>query len=71
MPREMTETHTYSLQQLEEIAKSVAKLSIVGSLYIGDFGGQTVEWLADGFLRVLTTHTPGSIERDNAGSYRR
>lgn len=58
MPRTLTETHVYTPQQLEDLAQTMAKASIIGSFYTGCFSGQIVEWLPDGSLRVHTTHTP-------------
>jgi NOL1/NOP2/fmu family ribosome biogenesis protein len=58
MPRTITEQHTFPKQQLEELAKSIAKLRIVNGFYLGKFEEQTASWQADGSITIVTTHTP-------------
>jgi hypothetical protein len=58
--RSVVEQHTFSKEDLAELAKSSAKLQIIGTIYRGDFGEQTTRWNEDGSLTVLTTHTPSA-----------
>lgn len=61
--REIREVHTFSRDQLGEIAKGIAKMMIVGQLYVGDFCEQTVKWGTDGSVLVTTVHSPSDISR--------
>jgi hypothetical protein len=58
MSRTLKEIHTYTREELEAIAKSTAKMEIVGTIYYGELGEQTVRWNDDGSIDVATTHTP-------------
>lgn len=55
MPRAITECRIFSKQQIEEILKQTAKLSIISAFYIHQ---QTVKWGDDGECIVLTEHRP-------------
>lgn len=61
MARTISEVRRFTRAQLEAAAKSLAKLEIVGGMYCGDFGEQTVVWEEDGSLVVTTVHTPAEV----------
>jgi hypothetical protein len=58
MIREVREIHDFTREEVHAILKSVAKMAIVGGMYIGDFAGQSVEEMDDGSFRVITLHQP-------------
>lgn len=58
MPRIINEIHDFSREQLEELGRFAAKMTIVGPIYKGQLGEQVVQWLPDGTLRVFTYHEP-------------
>jgi hypothetical protein len=45
--RTRTEVHKFTIQQLEEHAKWMAKEAIIRNHFIGKFGSQTVKWSED------------------------
>lgn len=55
------EQTVYSRENLEQIAKNFAKMSIIGDLYVGNIQTQSAEWRSDGSIVVITTHTPAVI----------
>ncbi|MDE2426306.1 MAG: hypothetical protein KGO96_10420 [Elusimicrobia bacterium] len=59
--RKIVEIHTYSRKDLEHLVMSCAKMQIIGGMYIGEFGSQSIEWREDGSCVVTTTHTPAEI----------
>lgn len=62
MTRELTEIHRFTKDDLARIAMSIARMKIIGDLYIGEFGDQVVDWLPDGTAIVSTTHSPARAE---------
>lgn len=56
------EQTVYSRENLEQMAKSFAKMSIIGDFYVGDIQAQSAEWRSDGSIVVITTHTPESLD---------
>lgn len=61
MLRERSEIISFSRDDIERIVRYVAKERIVGSLFIGKFGEQSVRWLADGGIEVITRHQEGDL----------
>jgi hypothetical protein len=59
MLRERSEVITFARDDIERIVRYVAKERVVGSLFIGKFGDQTVRWLPDGGVEVITTYQEG------------
>lgn len=59
MQRERTEVTSFSRTELERLACAITKTQIVGSLFIGEFHEQTVEWSKDGSISVMTRYSPG------------
>lgn len=55
--RTITEIDTFDRTRIEEMAKMATKMKIIGSMYIGSIGPQTVEWRGDELV-VTTVHTP-------------
>ncbi len=53
-----TELVHYTKIDLEMMAKFAAMSRLVGVMYVGTIGEQTVRWLPDGTCEVLTEHTP-------------
>jgi hypothetical protein len=45
--RARTEVHKFTIQQLEEHAKWMAKEAIIRNLFVGKIGPQTVKWSED------------------------
>lgn len=61
--RTIREVHVFSQEELANLAKSSAKMAIMGGqLYIGTFDEQIVDVNADGSITVTTVHTPGTWE---------
>lgn len=58
MSRTLREMHVFSRADLEIIARSTAKMEIIGSIYRGKFDKQEIEWKDDGSIIVYTVHTP-------------
>jgi hypothetical protein len=58
MAQRRTEYVKYTKEQLAEMAKFAAKLTLIGSWYVGHFEDQEVRWCPDGGIEVLTSHTP-------------
>ena len=61
MLRERSEVISFSRDDIERIVRYVAKERIVGSLFIGKFGEQSVRWLPDGGIEVITRHQEGDL----------
>ena len=60
--RERKEMIQFSRSDLEHIAKSMAKLRIVGNLFVGHISNQTVEWNSDDGLSVVTTFQESTLD---------
>ncbi len=56
--RKIKEIETFTRLDLAELAKSAAKLKIIGSYYKGDFESQKAKWEPDGSITIITTHSP-------------
>ena len=61
MARVINEQRRYKRDELAALAASAAMTEIVGGLYIGSLGEQTIEWLPDGSVVVVTAHVPAEI----------
>lgn len=61
MLRERSEVIAFSRDDIERLARFVAKQQIVGQLFIGKMGEQTVRWTPDGGIEVVTTYQEGDI----------
>lgn len=59
--RERSEVITLSRDDIERIVRYVAKERIVGSMFLGKFGEQSVRWTADGGVEVITTYQEGDL----------
>lgn len=57
--RQISEVTTYTKSEIEEMAKKFAKMSIVGTMFHGEFKDQTALWRDDGGIEVLTTYVRG------------
>lgn len=55
---ERTEYVRYTRSDLEELMKFGAKVRLIGSMYRGEIGEQTIRWLDDGSAEILTKHIP-------------
>lgn len=53
----------YTREDLERIAKWHARAKLVGRIYIGNIGEQTIRWGDDGSIEVITSHEPASMPR--------
>jgi hypothetical protein len=60
--RERKEIIHFSRNDIENIAKSMAKLRIVGDLFIGRFIEQEVQWHNDESLSIIITYIEGTID---------
>jgi hypothetical protein len=60
--RERKEMIQFSRNDLEYIAKSMAKLRIVGDLFIGRIIDQEVQWHTDESLTVVVTYQEGTLD---------
>jgi hypothetical protein len=56
--RTISEIHEFDRAMIERLLMQTAKLSIIGPIYKGQFGEQTLRWNDDGSATVTTTHTP-------------
>ena len=61
MIRERSEIISFTRDDLERVLRYVCKERIVGSLFIGKFGEQSVRWHDDGSAHVITTYTEGDL----------
>lgn len=61
MERDEIDYARYTREQVDEILKFTSKLKLIGPMYIGEIGEQTVRWCDDGSVEVLTTHKRGRI----------
>lgn len=62
MLRERSEIIRFNRDDIERIVRYMAQAQIVGPLFIGKFGEQTVRWLPDNGVEVITTYQQGGIE---------
>jgi hypothetical protein len=60
MLKERSETVAFTRDDLEKIARYIAKQQLIGS-YIGKFGEQTARWLADGGIEIITKIQEGDL----------
>lgn len=51
----------YTREDLERIAKWHARAHLVGRMYIGTIGEQTIRWSDDGSIEVITSHEPACM----------
>lgn len=62
MLRERSEIIKFSRDDLERLVRYMAQSQIIGPLFVGKMGNQTVQWLQDGGIEVVTTYQQGGIE---------
>jgi hypothetical protein len=62
MLRERSEIIAFSRDDIERIARHIAKAQIVGSMFIGKFGEQSVRWTPDSGIEVITKYTEGDMD---------
>ena len=62
MLRERSEVISFGKDDLERIVRHMAQLQIVGHLFIGKLGEQTVRWTGDGGVEVITKYIQGGYE---------
>jgi hypothetical protein len=62
MYRERSEIISFTKDDIERIVRHVAQQQIVGHLFIGKFGEQTVQWNGDGGVDVITKYVQGGVE---------
>ena len=56
MRRERAEVINFARDDVEKILCHMAKLQIIGPMFVGKFGGQTVHWRDDGGVDVITNY---------------
>jgi hypothetical protein len=61
MMRARSEVITFNRDDLEKVVRHMAQAQIAGSLFIGKFGDQTVRWMPDGGVEVVTSYVEGSF----------
>lgn len=61
MLRERSEIIAFSRDDLERIIRHVAKQQIIGSMFIGKFGEQSIRWTPEGGIEVVTKYQEGDI----------
>ncbi len=62
MMRARSEVITFNRDDIERVVRHMAQAQIAGSLFIGKFGEQQVQWLPDGGVEVTTTYVQGEFE---------
>ena len=58
--RTITEKRTFTSEEIENLAKSAAKMEIIGDIYKGEFISQEIEYSNEGIISVITKHTPAT-----------
>ena len=61
MLRERSEVISFSRDDIERIVRHMAQMQIVGHLFIGKMGEQTVRWTDSG-VEVITKYQQGEFE---------
>jgi hypothetical protein len=62
MLRERSEVIAFTRDDIEKIVRYVAKQRIIGEMFIGKAGDQSVRWTADGGVEVVTKFMEGDID---------
>jgi hypothetical protein len=56
------ELTTYTRADIEAMLMNMAKLRVIGPrMFVGEFHGQEVRWIADGGAEIVTRYTRGSL----------
>jgi hypothetical protein len=61
MMRARSEVITFNRDDLEKVVRHMAQSQIAGSLFIGKFGDQTLRWMPDGGVEVMTSYVQGEF----------
>ena len=61
MIRERSEIIAFSRDDIERIIRYAAKQRIIGEMFIGKAGEQSIRWTADGGIEVMTKFTEGDL----------
>lgn len=59
MLRERSEIIAFSKDDIERIVRYMAQQQIIGHMFIGKLGEQTIRWTEDGGVEVITKYIQG------------